>query len=116
MPRNLAIFALGISVFATLTNLMAITHVPDVATPGTVRVSHLWYWTDFPYLIFNGMGFFGIAWGVPTMFMGYKHLRHGTQGAMKAMLVGAVAVAGGLATLYFSWWFLHGVSQAELFS
>jgi hypothetical protein len=40
----------------------------------------------------------GLAWGGPTMIMGFMHLATGDKRAMIKVLVGAAAVTAGLVT------------------
>ena len=115
MLRNLAMYALGFSVIVALASVLAHAQAHVINTAGIARVRHLWYWIDFPYLIFQGMGYLSIAWGIPTMIKGYKHMRYGAQDATKAVLFGAAAVACGLAIINFSYWFFYASSQADLF-
>jgi hypothetical protein len=74
------------------------TVVQGVNTAGTVRVNNLANLEALLNIIANGMEILGIAWGGPTMIMGFMHMAAGTQDAMKRVLFGAAGVTGGLAT------------------
>ncbi|MBI2901560.1 MAG: hypothetical protein HYY17_15360 [Planctomycetes bacterium] len=41
-----------------------------------------------PGIIANGMEILGIAWGGPTMIMGFMHMAAGTQDAIVAKIIG----------------------------
>ncbi|HEY9733797.1 MAG TPA: hypothetical protein V6C89_17935, partial [Drouetiella sp.] len=65
------------------------TFVTGVNTAGTVRVNNLANLEALLNIIANGMEILGIAWGGPTMIMGFMHMAAGTQDAMKRVLFGA---------------------------
>ncbi|MBX9687102.1 MAG: hypothetical protein K2X27_10395, partial [Candidatus Obscuribacterales bacterium] len=74
------------------------TVIQGVNTAGTVRVNNLANLEALLNIIANGMEILGIAWGGPTMIMGFMHMAAGTQDAMKRVLWGGAGVTGGLAT------------------
>src|SRR5262249_4564287 len=65
------------------------TYITGVNTAGTVRVNNLANLEALLNIIANGMEILGIAWGGPTMIMGFMHMAAGTQDAMKKVLFGA---------------------------
>ena len=92
------------------------TYVTGVNTAGTVRVNNLANLEALLNIIANGMEILGIAWGGPTMIMGFMHMAAGTQDAMKRVLWGAAGVTGGLATPGCINWLVASSRDANLFS
>jgi len=92
------------------------TVVSGVNTAGTVRVNNLANLEALLNIIANGMEILGIAWGGPTMIMGFMHMAAGTQDAMKRVLFGAAGVTGGLATPGAINWLVASARDANLFS
>ena len=92
------------------------TSIMGVNTAGTVRVNNLANLEALLNIIANGMEILGIAWGGPTMIMGFMHMAAGTQPAMKKVLFGAAGVTGGLATPGCINWLVASARDANLFS
>ena len=92
------------------------TVISGVNTAGTVRVNNLANLEALLNIIANGMEILGIAWGGPTMIMGFMHMAAGTQDAMKRVLFGAAGVTGGLATPGAINWLVASARDANLFS
>ncbi|MGD9684303.1 MAG: hypothetical protein AB7W16_24325 [Candidatus Obscuribacterales bacterium] len=92
------------------------TAILGVNTAGTVRVNNLANLEALLNIIANGMEILGIAWGGPTMIMGFMHMAAGTQDAMKKVLFGAAGVTGGLATPGAINWLVASARDANLFS
>jgi len=92
------------------------TVIEGVNTAGTVRVNNLANLEALLNIIANGMEILGIAWGGPTMIMGFMHMAAGTQDAMKRVLWGAAGVTGGLATPGCINWLVASARDANLFS
>ena len=90
--------------------------VMGVNTAGTVRVNNLANLEALLNIIANGMEILGIAWGGPTMIMGFMHMAAGSQDAMKKVLFGAAGVTGGLATPGCINWLVASARDANLFS
>ena len=95
---------------------MDATVVQGVNTAGTVRVNNLANLEALLNIIANGMEILGIAWGGPTMIMGFMHMAAGTQDAMKRVLFGAAGVTGGLATPGCINWLVASARDAALFN
>lgn len=92
------------------------TVIQGVNTAGTVRVNNLANLEALLNIIANGMEILGIAWGGPTMIMGFMCMAAGTQDAMKRVLWGAAGVTGGLATPGCINWLVASARDANLFS
>jgi hypothetical protein len=92
------------------------TVVSGINTAGTVRVNNLANLEALLNIIANGMEILGIAWGGPTMIMGFMHMAAGTQDAMKRVLFGCAGVTGGLATPGAINWLVASARDAGLFS
>ncbi len=92
------------------------TVIQGVNTSGTVRVNNLANLEALLNIIANGMEILGIAWGGPTMIMGFMHMAAGTQDAMKRVLWGGAGVTGGLATPGCINWLVASARDANLFS
>jgi hypothetical protein len=92
------------------------TVVQGVNTAGTVRVNNLANLEALLNIIANGMEILGIAWGGPTMIMGFMHLAAGTNDAKKKVLYGACGVTGGLATPGIINWLVASARDAALFN
>ena len=91
------------------------TVVMGINTGGTVRVNNLANLEALLNIIANGMEILGIAWGGPTMIMGFMHMAAGTQDAMKRVLFGCAGVTGGLATPGCINWLVASARDANLF-
>jgi hypothetical protein len=92
------------------------TFVTGINTAGTVRVNNLANMEALLNIIANGMEILGIAWGGPTMIMGFMYMAAGTQTAMKKVVMGAAGVTGGLATPGCINWLVASARDANLFS
>jgi hypothetical protein len=92
------------------------TYVTGLNTAGTVRVNNLANLEALMNIIANGMEILGIAWGGPTMIMGFMHMAAGTQDAMRKVLHGAAGVTGGLATPGCINWLVASARDANLFN
>jgi len=92
------------------------TYVTGLNTAGTVRVNNLANLEALLNIIANGMEILGIAWGGPTMIMGFMHMAAGTQDAMKRVLFGAAGVTRGLATPGCINWLVASARDANLFN
>jgi hypothetical protein len=92
------------------------TYVTGVNTAGTVRVNNLANLEALLNIIANGLEIIGIAWGGPTMIMGFMRMAAGTQDAMKRVLFGAAGVTGGMATPGLVNWLVASARDANLFS
>ena len=92
------------------------TAITGLNTAGTVRVNNLANLEALLNIIANGMEILGIAWGGPTMIMGFMHMAAGTQNAMSKVLHGAAGVTGGLATPGCINWLVASARDANLFS
>ncbi|MBX9949308.1 MAG: hypothetical protein K2Y39_09095 [Candidatus Obscuribacterales bacterium] len=92
------------------------TYITGINTAGTVRVNNLANLEALLNIIANGMEILGIAWGGPTMIMGFMHMAAGTQDAMKKVLFGCAGVTGGLATPGCINWLVASARDANLFS
>jgi len=92
------------------------TFITGVNTAGTVRVNNLANLEALLNIIANGLEILGIAWGGPTMIMGFMRMAAGTQDAMKKVLFGAAGVTGGLATPGCINWLVASARDANLFS
>ena len=85
------------------------TAVMGVNTAGTVRVNNLANLEALLNIIANGMEILGIAWGGPTMIMGFMHMAAGTQDAMKKVerairiMSAALAVLASAIQIFKSW-------------
>ncbi len=92
------------------------TVIQGVNTAGTVRVNNLANLEALLNIIANGMEILGIAWGGPTMIMGFMHMAAGSHDAMKKVLFGAAGVTGGLATPGCINWLVAPARDAALFN
>lgn len=92
------------------------TVISGINTAGTVRVNNLANLEAMLNIIANGMEILGIAWGGPTMILGFMRMAAGTQDAMKKVLFGAAGVTGGLATPGCINWLVASARDANLFS
>jgi len=91
------------------------TVVQGTNTAGTVRVNNLANLEALLNIIANGMEILGIAWGGPTMIMGFMDMASGAH-AIKKVLFGAAGVTGGLATPGVINWLVASARDANLFS
>lgn len=92
------------------------TIIMGVNTAGTVRVNNLANLEALLNIIANGMEILGIAWGGPTIIMGFMHMSAGTQDAMKRIIWGMSGVTGGMATPGCINWLVASARDANLFS
>jgi hypothetical protein len=92
------------------------TVVQGINTAGTVRVNNLANLEALLNILANGMEILGIAWGGPTMIMGFMHMAAGTHDSMKRVLFGAAGVTGGLATPGAINWLVASARDANLFT
>ncbi len=92
------------------------TVIYGINTAGKVRVNNLANLEALLNIIANGMEILGIAWGGPTMIMGFMHMAAGTQDAMKRVLFGCAGVTGGLATPGMINWLVASCRDANLFN
>jgi hypothetical protein len=92
------------------------TYVTGVNTAGTVRVNNLANLEALLNILANGLEILAIAWGGPTMIMGFMYMAAGSQDAMKRVLWGAAGVTGGLATPGAINWLVASARDANLFS
>ncbi len=92
------------------------TVITGVNTAGTVRVNNLANIEALLNIIANGLEILGIAWGGPTMIMGFMHMAAGGQDSMKRVIKGAVGVTGGMATPGMINWLVASARDANLFS
>jgi hypothetical protein len=92
------------------------TYVTGINTAGTVRVNNLANLEALLNIIANGMEILGIAWGGPTMIMGFMYMAAGSQTAMNKVLFGIGGVTGGLATPGAINWLVASARDANLFS
>ena len=92
------------------------TYITGVNTAGTVRVNNLANIEALLNIIANGMEILGVAWGGPTMILGFMHMAASTQNAFKRVLFGAAGVTGGLATPGCINWLVASARDANLFS
>ena len=95
---------------------MNATWVTGVNTAGTVRVNNLANLEALLNIMANGMEILGIAWGGPTIIMGFMYMAAGTQDAMKRVMFGMAGVVGGLATPGVINWLVASARDANLFS
>lgn len=92
------------------------TIIMGVNTAGTVRVNNLANLEALLNIIANGMEILAIAWGGPTLIMGFMCMAAGEQNAMKRVIFGASGVVGGLATPGVINWLVASARDANLFS
>ncbi len=91
------------------------TVIPGVNTSGTIRVQNLSNLEALTNIIANGVIILGIAWGGPTMIMGFYHMSAGTQDGLKRVIWGACSVTGGMATPGAINWLVASGRDAGLF-
>ncbi len=92
------------------------TVIPGISTAGTVRVNNLANLEALTNIIANGMIILGIAWGGPSIIMGFYHMAAGTQDALKRVIWGMCGVTGGMATPGAINWLVASGRDAGLFS
>jgi hypothetical protein len=90
--------------------------VAQVNTAGTVRVNNLSGVEGFLSALANGLEILGIAWGGPTMLMGFMQFGSGTQSALRRVLWGAAGCSAGLATPGCLNWLVCAARDSNLFS
>ncbi len=92
------------------------TVVPGINSAGTVRVQNLANLEALTNIIANGMIILGIAWGGPTIIMGFMAMSAGQQDALKRIIWGLCGVTGGIATPGVINWLVASGRDAGLFS
>lgn len=92
------------------------TVIMGINTSGKVRVNNLANIEALLNIIANGLEILGIAWGGPTMIMGFMHMAAGTKDAMKRVLWGCGGVTGGMAVPGVINWLVACSRDANLFS
>ncbi|HEY9786290.1 MAG TPA: hypothetical protein V6D17_12865 [Candidatus Obscuribacterales bacterium] len=92
------------------------TFITGINTAGTVRVNNLSNIEALLNIIANGLEILGIAWGGPTLILGFMHMAAGSKDAMKKVLFGCSGVTGGLATPGMINWLVASCRDANLFS
>lgn len=92
------------------------TVITGINTAGTVRVNNLANLEALMNIIANGMEILGIAWGGPTIVIGFMCMSAGTQDAMRRIIWGMSGVTGGLATPGVINWLVASARDANLFS
>lgn len=92
------------------------TVIPGTNTAGTVRVNNLANLEALTNIIANGMIILGIAWGGPSIIMGFYHMSAGTQDALKRVVWGMCGVTGGMATPGAINWLVASGRDAGLFN
>jgi len=90
--------------------------VAGANTAGTVRVNNLAHLEGLLNALANGMEILGIAWGGPTMLMGFMQFGAGSQAALRRVLWGAASCSAGLATPGCLNWLVATARDANLFS
>jgi hypothetical protein len=86
------------------------------AGDAAVRVNNLANLEAALNIITDGWQLLGIAWGGPTMIMGFLKKPAPSQDAMRKVLFGAAGVTGGLATPGVINWLVASARDANLFS
>ena len=92
------------------------TFITGLNTAGTVRVNNLANLEALLNIIANGMEILAIAWGGPTMIMGFMYMDASADNALQRVLKGAMGVVGGLATPGCINWLVASARDANLFS
>jgi len=92
------------------------TYVTGLNTAGTVRVNNLANLEALLNIMANGLEILSIAWGGPTMILGFMHMAAGTQNSMKRILFGVMGITGGLATPGCINWLVASARDANLFN
>lgn len=92
------------------------TVIPGINTSGTVRVQNLANLEALTNIIANGMIILGIAWGGPTIIMGFMSMSAGQQDALKRIIWGLCGVTGGMATPGVINWLVASGRDAGLFN
>ncbi len=90
--------------------------VAGVNTGATVRVNNLANLEALLNIVANGMQILGIAWGGPTMIMGFMQMAAGSQESSKKVLGGVAGVVGGLAAPACINWLVASAQESALFS
>lgn len=91
------------------------TVVPGINSAGTVRVNNLANLEALTNIIANGMIVLGIAWGGPTIIMGFMSMSAGQQDALKRIIWGICSVTGGMACPGVINWLVASGRDAGLF-
>lgn len=99
----------------TVSPLHNTTVIPGVSSAGTVRVNNLANLEALTNIIANGMIILGIAWGGPSIIMGFYHMSAGTQDALKRVVWGLCGVTGGMASPGAINWLVASGRDAGLF-
>lgn len=92
------------------------TIITGINTAGKVRVNNLANIEALLNIIANGLEILGIAWGGPSMMLGFMHLAAGTKDASRKVLFGGCGVVGGLAVPGTINWLVASARDANLFS
>ena len=92
------------------------TYITGISTAGTVRVNNLANLEALLNILANGLEILGIAWGGPTLILGFMHMAAGTKDAFRKILHGCAGVTGGLATPGIINWLVASSRDANLFS
>jgi hypothetical protein len=85
-------------------------------TAGTVRVNNLANLEALLNIMSNGFEVLGIAWGGPTIILGFMSLGCGAQDGPKRVMGGISGVVGGLATPGVINWLVACGRDANLFN
>ena len=92
------------------------TIITCINTAGKVRVNNLANIEALLNIIANGLEILGIAWGGPSMMLGFMHVAAGTKDASRKVLFGGCGVVGGLAVPGIINWLVASARDANLFS
>ncbi len=111
MFRNLPVRALALAFIVAL-----VLHESCCRITNTEGFNKILRWSEMFGTIANILGFVCIAWGGPTLIMGFKYMKSGKQDAMKTLLFGAVCVAAGSAIVGFTCWLAADHSCALMFN
>ncbi|CAN5469584.1 hypothetical protein BH11CYA1_BH11CYA1_20150 [soil metagenome] len=90
--------------------------VEGINTAGTAKVNNLANLEALLNIVANGMQILGIAWGGPTMVMGFMQMATGSQESSNKVLVGVAGVAGGLAAPGCIGWLVSSAQESALFN
>lgn len=90
--------------------------VEGINTAGTARVNNLANLEALLNVVANGMQILGIAWGGPTMIMGFMQMATGAQESTKKTLGGVAGVVGGLAAPGCIGWLVSSAQESALFT
>ncbi len=90
--------------------------VAGVNTAAAFRVNSLSNLEALLNIVANGMQILGIAWGGPTMIMGFMQMAAGSPDSSKKVLGGVAGVACGLAAPACINWLVASAQESALFS